>query len=1437
MKKFVFSLLTVAVAIAMLFTFASLIAAGDGKTKQIKGDFTGDGKVTSADAVYLLRYTLFPERFPICDHEYTYWVTAKQATATEDGLRELWCDECGVKLREEVVPAGAVRLAYADYGDGTCFITGRGEFDGADLVIPETIDGLKVIGINGSAFYGDNALTSVVMPEGLQYINYGAFTNCNNLKTVEFPDSLTLISDEAFYGCRSLTGKLDLPAALESIGQYAFAYCGALELDLTAGNNGISVGSRVFEGTSANVTVTVPEGIEILGGVDYENEEEYEQNISKTAYIPFANYVTSVSLPSTLRIIGKNAFYNCYNLTEINIPESVTDIGYYAFYNCYNLTEIDIPESVTGIGEGAFYNCYGLTGVTIPDSVTSIGGGAFYNCTSLTSITIPDSVTSIGNYAFRNCTSLTSIAIPDSVTSVGAGAFSGCDNLTVTITVGGGTNYSESAFNACAGLYVVVPEGVEMVGNYEEETSKEYYDDYSYETEEPVIDDSARVVLPSHGSITGVSLPSTLKSIGKNAFYGCGNLEEIEIPDGVTYIGNYAFYYCGKLAEVTVPDGVKRINNYTFASCGKLASVGLPAGLVHIGQSAFADCTSLAAINFAGTLDDWEGVSKYTNSWDYYYNWDYNTGEYEVFCKVEFEPTADEYFTFTLLDDGTYSIKAKDSANMPEEVILPVKHEGKKITAIADRGFADCAGIKTLIVQSGIRTIGTRAFYNCASLEELRIPRTVSSIGTQILYKSDSIKTVYYGANYVPDNNPILNNKSIERIVFTAFPGGNDYGKESSANGLGYGENVKTIEIAAKGFIDSGTFYNGKFTTLIIHEGVTGIGYNAFGNCYSLTELVLPESLVNINQNAFKNCTSLKTVRMPQSLVAIGEYAFYNCSSLEEVYFGDDLQTIGYDAFYNCALTRVDLPASISIIGSGAFYNCPVNIINYNGTFEQWCALYSKYDGSYGSSVNPCSYLSDAEVYLNGAPVTGEAIIPEDATAITAYMFCGFKHISSVTIPETIRSIGDYAFYNCGMITEVVIPDNVTSIGGHAFGKCSSLASVTIPDSVTSIDDYAFYYCTGLTSVTIPDSVSSIGSYVFQSCTALTSVNIPDSVTSIGDAAFSGCTGLTSVTIGNSVTSIGTNAFYNCTALTSITVPGSVKSIGTSAFYNCTGLTSVTIPGSVTSIGYATFSGCTGLTSVTIGNGVTSIGYYAFQNCTGLTSVTIPDSVINIDNYAFYGCTGLTSVTIPDSVTWIGECAFRYCTALTDINYSGTTEQWNSIGKYYYWNNDTGDYVIHCTDGSFDKNGYLIKGGLKFTREYEESDEEPEEEDYIYYVRGVSNDFAGGGIVIPATVNGHSVTSIGYAAFSGCTGLTSVTIPESVTYIGGSAFESCTGLTSVTIPDSVTSISSSAFQNCTGLTDIYFSGTKEQWNSIGKAWDWNYYTGYYVIHCTDGDIT
>ncbi len=200
----------------------------------------------------------------------------------------------------------------------------------------------------------------------------------------------------------------------------------------------------------------------------------------------------------------------------------------------------------------------------------------------------------------------------------------------------------------------------------------------------------------------------------------------------------------------------------------------------------------------------------------------------------------------------------------------------------------------------------------------------------------------------------------------------------------------------------------------------------------------------------------------------------------------------------------------------------------------------------------------------------------------------------------------------------------------------------------------------------------------------------------------------------------------------------------------------------VTSIGQGAFRYCTGLTSVRIGNRVTSIGNSAFQNCTGLTSVIIPNSVTSIVDYAFDGCTGLTSVTIPNSVTSIRKDAFRDCTGFPVID---------NI-RYA----DT--YLIEAVDKTLST--YTIKDGTKWIGS-----------DAFEGCTGLTS------IDIP-----NSVTSIGYSAFAYCTGLTSVTIPNSVTSIGDCAFEFCRGLTSVTIPNSVTSIGACAFSGCTGLTSI-----------------------------------
>ena len=99
------------------------------------------------------------------------------------------------------------------------------------------------------------------------------------------------------------------------------------------------------------------------------------------------------------------------------------------------------------------------------------------------------------------------------------------------------------------------------------------------------------------------------------------------------------------------------------------------------------------------------------------------------------------------------------------------------------------------------------------------------------------------------------------------------------------------------------------------------------------------------------------------------------------------------------------------------------------------------------------------------------------------------------------------------------------------------------------------------------------------------------------------------------------------------------------------------------------------------------------------------------------------------------------------------------------------------------------------------------------------------------------LTGLNKGAFWNCTSLTSVIIGNGVTSISGSAFSGCAKLTSITIPDSVTNIEYLAFSGCTSLTNITFQGTKAQWNKIGKEESgWNYNTGNYTIHCTDGDI-
>ena len=368
--------------------------------------------------------------------------------------------------------------------------------------------------------------------------------------------------------------------------------------------------------------------------------------------------------------------------------------------------------------------------------------------------------------------------------------------------------------------------------------------------------------------------------------------------------------------------------------------------------------------------------------------------------------------------------------------------------------------------------------------------------------------------------------------------------------------------------------------------------------------------------------------------------AFGGCNKLTSIVLPEGIEEIGNWMFNDCSsLESVTIPKSIKEMNSYAFSSCDALKSVYISDLEAWLKIVFQDNG------NPLS--NGADLYLNGEKVT------------------------ELIIPAGVTSIGDYAFDGCKSLTSITIPEGVTSIGEYAFDGCRSLTSVTLPDSMTSIGDYAFNYCTSLTSITIPASVTSIGEFVFVGSEALT-------IYCEAESKPSGWVGSWNSDYNNSNYPVVWDCNSNDTAEDGYIyaiIDGiryalkNVKAMVAGQLSSLKG--DIVIPQSVTfkDISYS----------------VTSIEESAFSGCGLITSVIIPDSVTSIGKTIFFNCSSLTKVVIPVSVKRIDEYAFRYCSALTDITYNGIKEQWDAITKHYRWDEATGDYTIHCTDGDISK--------------------------------------------------------------------------------------------------------------------------------------------------------
>ena len=259
--------------------------------------------------------------------------------------------------------------------------------------------------------------------------------------------------------------------------------------------------------------------------------------------------------------LGNSVFKGCSVLTSVTIPSSVTVIGWNAFEGCSGLTSLIIPSSVTSIHSSAFEGCSGLTSLIIPSSVTSIGTSAFKGCSGLTSLTIPSSVTEIGKSVFEGCSGLTNLTIPSSVTEIGESAFEGCSGLTSLTIPSSVTEIGESAFKGCSGLTsLIIPSSVTEIGSY---------------------------VFENCSGLTSITIPSSVTEIGGAAFKGCSSLINLyyKIDDEIETYLRYGHLYinvkCGieyylndkKITSVAIPSTITKLGEYAFQNCRDLTSV------------------------------------------------------------------------------------------------------------------------------------------------------------------------------------------------------------------------------------------------------------------------------------------------------------------------------------------------------------------------------------------------------------------------------------------------------------------------------------------------------------------------------------------------------------------------------------------------------------------------------------------------------------------------------------------------------------------------------------------------------------------------------------------------------------------------------------------------------------------------------------------------
>ena len=1249
----------------------------------------------------------------------------------------------------------------------------------------------------------------------------------SSVTIVTIEDAITTIGNNAFQNCSSLTS-ITLPATLQSIGSNAFA-------------------------NTKLTTITIPSSVTSIAGTAFDG----------CSYLQYATFASIESLCSISFTDTKSnpLFYAKHLYTEnhqgewldLEIPEGVTNIRQYAFENCIYLSSVTIPSTVTTIGKDAF---------NIPSTTSdpaALSKVTFSSEEALCSINYTNEFSNplyVAHHLWIQGEERNKVTI--TADKVKAYTLAGANNLT-SLTITTATEYGVKAFLDCNKLQIVYFSTEEQLRGIK--PNGKYANPLTYGAT-PVVGTTPIVELTFNSNIendafteakwlTKVTINSGVTNIGNNAFKSCTNLSSVTInnPSNLR-IGKEAFYGCQKLKAISLPKGIVTIDTLAFRST-PLETVTIPASCTKLGTSVFEKCTQLTTVTFASGINItvipnfiFNGCLNLTNIT--IPNMVTTIGESAFSgCVKLTAPVLSQQLT-------TISISSFAGCTGFTNVVLSGY---TSLTSIGANAFSGCKKVTMISLPSSIQTIYENAFTGNEELADIYIlkkdPFTVykNTFGDRsnitLHLENNTAKGAFQGnEDWQGFKDYVVKTLCTLSFYLNDEPYGESITKES---GMPIDRSEIPMPTVAKGdslsvnwqeevpltmpnenqnfyayiyktrpingfvyFLQPSEIKNGKnlenrATLLGVDPDAPLTAKNIKLDFNERNPIVYENTnydLTVVGDSALKEATMVQRIILPSTIKSLGVSAFKNCKSLMNINIPEAVTVFSDSLFYGCSELLMDIPNQITMVGTLAFANC--------------------------TKFYPKSLANVKEIKYQAFINTGfqEVTIPSSVTEMGEEVFKECKSLKKVVFADGFNQpLPKYSFWNCTKLQDIELTGAMQSVGLNAFQGCTSLTNVELPEGIAIISNGAYQGCRNLRSISLPSSTDYIGTKVFNRCDTLFQITVlkeepPFAIKDAFDSIHYEKATLYVKNVSNYqnenaepwnefkkfITQTPKNLTYKVNGEVLKSEPIAAGSL----------ITPPTAEELIKDDKYKDkkpkeFSGWKNLPEVMPDSNVIAEGNFQYEIKYYIGSVAEENRILGDEEYIFF-CGD--SVAIPTEKLDSVGCTYTL-TGLQDsevreydipeLNMKMPSRDLNVVVNYKN---------IETTDAS----------GIKY--KVIESDKDKHAEVVLATNKNVQS------VNIPQTISyendNYDVTVIQKDAFKGLKKLTSVTIKSNIRVIGDNAFDECSSLKILNLPEELDSVGNQAFAHtaiekiivpkvnkagreffywCTKLTDVGFGSS------------------------------